>query len=283
MARKLFNAPVALVSLMDKNRQWFKSSSGLAADETPRDISFCGHAILNNQLLVVPDTLEDERFLDNPLVLGEPYIRFYAGCLIKAPDGHNIGTFCIIDYEPREFSEEDKGLLTDLASMVEREIAAVQMATMDELTDISNRRGFMILGEHSLQLCTRKQLPASLAFIDLDGFKQINDDFGHAEGDMALKRFTEQVKVACRDSDITARIGGDEFALFLIDTPRERAEEVLSRLRQSIKNLKRKRHCPYGLSFSYGIVEFDPECHDTLEAMLADGDALMYDFKRSKP
>lgn len=208
MAKRLFGVPIALVSLVDQNRQWFKSCVGLELSETSRDISFCGHAILGNEIFIIPNAIEDTRFADNPLVMDEPHIRFYAGCPLTAPDGSKLGTLCIIDQQPRSFGNEDLDVLKDLASMVERELAAVQLATLDELTNISNRRGFMLLAQHSLKTCARQKIPAALVFLDLDKFKPINDKFGHAEGDRALITFASQMKSIFRDSDVFARVGG---------------------------------------------------------------------------
>lgn len=282
MAKRLFGVPIALVSLVDENRQWFKSCLGLSVSETPRDISFCGHAILGDDLFIIPDTFLDKRFADNPLVLNDPYIRFYAGCPLRDPTGSKLGTLCIIDRQPRSLGKEDLEALTDLASMVERELAAVQLAMLDDLTKISNRRGFMMVAQHSLRLCARHKLTASLVFVDLDKFKRINDTFGHAEGDRALTVFADQIKKTCRESDSFARLGGDEFAILLIDTPKERADRVVGKLRQSVEdyNQEAKRGC--AISFSYGVVEFNPEKHRTVDAMLADGDTLMYGLKKSK-
>ncbi|MDP1932026.1 MAG: sensor domain-containing diguanylate cyclase [Gammaproteobacteria bacterium] len=282
MAKRLFGVPIALVSLVDENRQWFKSCFGLTVSETSRDISFCGHAILGNDLFIIPDTIADERFFDNPLVLNAPHIRFYAGCPLSAPSGQKLGTLCIIDRKPRSFEKDDLEALKDLASMVERELAAVQMATLDDLTAISNRRGFIMLAEYSLHICTRQKLPASLVFMDLDKFKNINDTFGHAEGDRTLTIFAEQMIAFCRDSDVCARLGGDEFAMLLTNTPKEEAENIVARLHQSITKYNLEANLGYDILFSHGIVEFDPEKHHTINAMLADGDSLMYLLKRSK-
>jgi len=219
---------------------------------------------------------------DNPLVLNDPHIRFYAGCPLRAPNGSKLGTLCIIDRQPRNFGKDDFEALKDLASMVERELSAVQMATLDELTAISNRRGFMMLAQHSLHFCARQKLAASLVFIDLDKFKPINDTFGHAEGDRALAAFAEQIKTACRESDVFARIGGDEFAILLINTSKERADSVVLRLNQSLDKYNQEAKRGYDISFSYGIVEFNPEKHHTLDAMLAEGDSLMYELKLSR-
>jgi len=121
VAQIMFDVPIALVSLVDTNRQWFKSCAGLAAKETPRSMSFCSHAILDEDVMTISDATKDERFFDNPLVTGEPNIRFYAGKPIKDPDGKMLGTLCIIDTKPREFSRADKSVLIDLANWVESE------------------------------------------------------------------------------------------------------------------------------------------------------------------
>ena len=117
LAKRLFNVPIALVTLVDKDRQWFKSCVGLDATETSRDVSFCGHAILKDDLLLVRDAREDERFHDNPLVTGEPNIRFYAGYPLTVPNGNKMGTLCLLDTKPRELDDEERALLRDLAEM----------------------------------------------------------------------------------------------------------------------------------------------------------------------
>jgi GAF domain-containing protein len=121
-AQSRFNVEIALVSLVDTNRQWFKSSCGLTASETPRDISFCGHAILQDCVLVVPNALNDPRFCDNPLVLGPPNIRFYAGAPLKHSSGHNLGTLCIIDSQAKHLEAEEIDHLRVLSHMVSMEL-----------------------------------------------------------------------------------------------------------------------------------------------------------------
>lgn len=281
LARRLFGVPIALVSLVDENRQWFKSCIGLDARETSRDISFCGHAILGDEVFIIPDTLEDERFADNPLVLDDPKIRFYAGCPLSL-NGHKLGTLCIIDQQPRRFEKEDIEALRDLASMAERELASFQLATSDELTKISNRRGFMVFAQHSLNLCARQKIPATLVFLDLDKFKSINDTFGHAEGDRALITFADQMKSSLRDSDFFARLGGDEFIVLLSNTPKQQAEETIERFRRSLKKSNQEANRGYEITFSHGIVEFNLETHPAIEELLAHGDSMMYKEKRAK-
>lgn len=282
IAKRLFDVPIVWISLVDENRQWLKSVQGIAVTDTPRDTSFCAHAILGDAMLVIPDATKDPRFADNPMVINEPHVRFYASCPIEAPGGFKLGTLSIIDTKPRDFSSEDSAALADLAYIVERELAFVHMATLDELTRISNRRGLMLLSQHSLHVCVRQKLPAVLVFMDLDQFKPINDTFGHAEGDRVLKFFAEQMKKNSRDADICARLGGDEFAMLLINSTSDLAEHTLARLRLALAQYNQAAQRGYGIAFSHGIVAFDPEKHKTIEAMLADGDALMYERKNKK-
>lgn len=128
LATYIFAVPVSLVTLVDATRQWFKSRQGFPVPETPREFSFCAHAILGNDALVVPDAMADERFSDNPLVLGVPNIRFYAGQPLTAPDGSRIGTLCIIDRRPRHLADEDVQVLKDLAAIVQGELALATYA-----------------------------------------------------------------------------------------------------------------------------------------------------------
>ncbi|WP_123071921.1 GAF domain-containing protein, partial [Massilia aurea] len=127
LAARMFDVPTALVSLIDADRQWFKSRVGLALPETPRSTSFCAHAILQDDVMVVRDACEDARFANNPLVLGDAGIRFYAGSPIEVGDGTRIGTLCIIDRVPREFGPEERTLLRDLAGIVAGEVAALEL------------------------------------------------------------------------------------------------------------------------------------------------------------
>ena len=133
IAQRAFRVPIALISLIDAERQWFKSRQGICACETSRDVSFCGHAILDEATLIVPNALHDPRFEDNPLVIGEPNIRFYAGTPLKVLGHYRVGTLCLIDRVPRTFDINNKLLIQDLAELVQQELAASKTSILEEL------------------------------------------------------------------------------------------------------------------------------------------------------
>ena len=282
LARNIFKVPIALVSLVDGDRQWFKSRAGLDATETPRDISFCGHAIVGDDVFVVPNAQDDQRFCDNPLVLDEPSIRFYAGYPLRAPNGARIGTLCIIDREPREFTKNDAEMLRSLGEMVEAELFSVTLATTDELTGLSNRRGFTMLAEHALALCHRRNIPAVLALFDLNEFKRINDELGHEEGDRVLRDFARCAIKSCRNSDIVARTGGDEFCGLFVGSSQEELAPAFARLRDQIDEINRDRDPGYPIRFSAGAAAFDPAAPVELDELVRRADVSMYERKREQ-
>ncbi|MBP2195535.1 GGDEF domain-containing protein [Pantoea cypripedii] len=282
LARRLFGVPVALVSLLEEDHQWFKSIAGESGETAPRNTSFCGHAILQDDLMVVENALEDDRFYDNPLVTGENPVRFYAGCPLRTPAGAKVGTLCIVDHQARSFDDDDCHTLRDLAAMAEAELVAFQTATSDELTQITNRRGFMTLGQLALNECLVKQLPACLTFLDLDRFKEINDTLGHRQGDRALMDFAEAMKVSFRQADIFARLGGDEFVVLFNGLQQSDAEGVLARFDRHLQRQTHDLSRLYQLHFSSGIVEFDPQQPLSLEQLLEGSDERMYAAKNKK-
>lgn len=282
MARRMFGVEISLVSLVDEDRQWFKSRQGLDASETSRDESFCAHAINHDGLFIIPNAVEDERFFDNPLVTAAPNIRFYAGYPLKLRQGVNVGTLCLIDSKPKHLDEEDKQLLNDLGAMIEQEIRSIQLATLDELTLISNRRGFLTLAEHSHRVCRRKKMLVSVILFDLNKFKPVNDNFGHHEGDFALKQFADVMRSVFRESDVIGRLGGDEFVAMLTDASDEQIAIILDRFNTEMDAMNKAINKPYLIEYSAGVASYPYDTELSLEEMIAGADAAMYEKKKDR-
>jgi diguanylate cyclase (GGDEF)-like protein len=278
LAQRLFDVPSAIITLVDRDRNWFLSKQGYDEDEASRDESFCAHAILGDDLMVVRDASKDPRFFDNPSVVADPGVRFYAGATIAGPGGSKLGTLCVFDEQPREISAADAGSLRDLAGMVEGEIAALTLAVTDDLTGLSNRRGFELSAARLLEVCRHRGVRATLLYLDLDDFKTINDAFGHDEGDAALVQFAGHLGATFRNSDVIARYGGDEFVVFLADSGDP--SSVLGRLEEILLSRNAHPMNRYPMVVSIGTAVFTGDPEETLESLLGRADQAMFDVKR---
>lgn len=278
-AQRLFDVSIAYVSLIGEDIQWFKSIQGVDIEQTPRELSFCSHTIVADDILVVEDLTQDARFRDNPIVVHPPHARFYAGVKLRAQEEYSVGTLCILDTKVRSLTGDDLEILQDLAHMIEQEFRSQSMATTDELTGLSNRRGFRGIAEHSLALCRRMKKTATLMFFDLDGFKLVNDSYGHAEGDKVLRDIGRMMLSEFRNSDVVARLGGDEFCVLLTGTNAEHIEKPLENLAAAIH--EENVNLPYKIGYSVGSVSYDPERHHQIDDLLMEADAAMYREKKA--
>lgn len=281
LAKRLFNIPIAIVNLAVDNPHWFHDQCPVG-EENKAKFSFCGNTIRGDEVLIVNDATKDPRFQQNPLVIEKPNIRFFMGCPLRGLDGSNVGTLCLFDTRRRRFSEDDIATFKDLAQLAEREVMAVHLATLDDLTQIANRRGFITLAENNLNLCKRLGRPATIAFLDLNHFKQINDRFGHAMGDHVLKVFAQYLLTIFRDSDIVARLSGDEFAVFFPDTDLSTAKENINRLQHAISKYNKKSTHHYTISFSEGLAAINTQIEQSIETLLQQADLLMYEKKHAR-
>ncbi len=250
LAKNIFNVPIALVSLVSREKQWFKSSQGLTASETSREISFCGHAILKNETFIIPNALEEAEFSDNPLVTDQPYIRFYAGHPIQF-DGHNIGTLCIIDRIPRNLTPAEIETLQSLAHWVENELKTTALShaqnlslkekeeasresMVDPLTKTWNRTGIEAVCQKEFSQTQNENTSCFFMLIGVDFFSEINDLYGHIYGDTVLKEIAQCIRSSCRSDDVIGRYEGDEFIVFSRDCSEETginlAKEILFRI-----------------------------------------------------
>ncbi len=278
VARHALQMPVAVISLVEAERQWFKSAVGVDLRETPRSESFCTHAIRASGLLVVEDAAADPRFSALPVVTGPLGVRFYAGCPLHTPEGWRVGTLCVMDRRPRRLDAAARAVLRDLAALVERGLQAHRLAHTDALTGLLDRRGLSLALERELERCRNRQLPGLLLYFDLDGFKQINDRLGHEAGDRALKLFADALRAVTRPGDLKARLGGDEFIAWLPACPEAKAEQLAQRLRQCLVSLCASQGLD-GLGFSVGLSAFDPARPLDADNLLMRADAAMFRAK----
>ena len=279
LVRSIFDVPIALVSVIDAHRQLYKASEGLPGSEVERRSTFCTYTIQSSSPLIVQDSHLDPRFADNPFVTGEPHIRFYAGAPLTTVDGHNIGTLCAMDVKPRSIGPRDVAILKELADLAMDQIDLRRLASTDPLTGAMTRRAFEDAGRRAIALALRHKHNLSLVSFDIDHFKKVNDDFGHAAGDSVLAGVALAIAGSVRESEIFGRLGGEEFALILPHTDRRGAIEVSERLRAILSGLPFE---PDGkshpISASFGVATLDLETQD-LEALLEHADAAMYEAK----
>jgi diguanylate cyclase (GGDEF)-like protein len=217
LVQRVFNVPMAAVTLIDSDRQWFKSRRGLTPSETPRSMAFCHHTIAAADGLAVEDAECDPRFAGTPLVVGEPHIRSYLGAPLRTPDGYQVGALCIIGNEVRQFSTGDREILQRFSDVVVSQMELRQLASRDSLTGVLSRRAFDHAVFEALERHRHRLVPCALAILDIDHFKQINDRFGHGCGDATLVAVTAALVHALGPTAVIGRLGGEEFGI-LIDS-----------------------------------------------------------------
>jgi len=288
LASQLFSTPIAAISLIDRERQWFKASVGLDMAETSREMSLCAHAILDpNEVLYVPDATQDPRFADNLLVVGDFGLRFYAGVPIIGPSGHALGALCVMDREPRNVSEGTLEQLKQLAVGVGSALrlhAWVQtfqkLSMTDSLTGLKNRAGF----DKSLADALNRQGPPApyvgLLFLDLDGFKAINDLFGHAGGDATLREVAQRLRQVTCMRDTISRFGGDEFCILIEDVQDIVGLDALAaRIHKALAEPFIIDRQVVPLRTSIGIAVYPGDASEP-EALIRKADAALYGAKR---
>lgn len=414
LAKVVFNTPIVFISFVDEEEQFIKAGIGTNLTRTPKSLSFCRYAIEHNKLMIVEDALLDERFKTNPFVTGEPYIRFYAGAVLRSYDQYAIGTLCIVDTKPRVLTEHEQTLLLDLAQGAQNELhlhymsalqqenkrlswisgqisngvlytdvnkrvvwcnegfsrlsgyrldeikgkkpnevlqgpetssktiqklrrqidkgwpfeadilnynksgkaywvhlygvplrgdngeifgyIAIQrdvtakmnrylelkkMAYVDELTGLANRR---YLDEHLDQFLMPTSISTSLALfiIDLNGFKRINDTFGHPAGDEVLAEVASRLINVTKQEDITARLGGDEFAIVIRDITQYQVTQLCERLlKLCLEPVLLETGDEVSFGMSIGVARY-PEDATTAKALFHLADQAMFEAKKNE-
>jgi diguanylate cyclase (GGDEF)-like protein len=280
IVKTVLDVPICAVSLVDRDRQWFKSSVGLSVPETPRSVSFCAHTIQTDQPMVIADATLDIRFSANALVVGAPFIRSYAGVPLQSPDGYNLGALCAIDTRPRRFDETQVALLRNFAALVVDELELRRIADRDHLTGALTRRGFLQAMEKEIERFKRYGRPSALLMLDVDRFKSINDRFGHPAGDIVLQAVAACCDATVRPSDVFGRLGGEEFGILLPETTADEAMAGAERFRRAIEALRFPTLDDVLATASFGVAPLTADRCDA-NRWLVDADAALYRAKHA--
>jgi len=280
LVKSILDVPIVAVSLVESERQWFKSIQGLDARETPRSISFCTYTIRGRDCMVVNDACEDPRFAQNPLVVGPPFIRSYAGAPLETPEGYNVGALCAIDQRPRDFDAGQVLVLRNFSALVVEELELRQAASRDALTKLLTRRAFSKALEGVLASTVHDGGRASLAIFDLDHFKHVNDSWGHPAGDAVLKAVATTCTALKRDADIIGRLGGEEFAVLMPGLCGSAAVSAAERLRLAIEKAVAPEWPDIPFTASFGVADLDVTLEST-GLWVASADSALYRAKQA--
>ncbi|MCH8181406.1 MAG: sensor domain-containing diguanylate cyclase [Proteobacteria bacterium] len=288
LAALTLDAPIALVSLLDEERAWFKSRVGLDFAQVARDSALCHHTLQAPQgALVVEDLASDPRFPAQPLGPHAPPLRFYAGTALVDASGHALGTLAVLDTQARRWSATAQQQLDDLRvlalSVLDNHRRAVQLRTLaltDALTGLSNRVHFERALEAELGHAMRMDSPFTLLLLDLDGFKAVNDGFGHAAGDEVLREVSQRIRAQLRQGDVLARLGGDEFGIVMRDGSDDAAKALARRIVKAVSQpITLGSGDVVGVGVSIGLAAYSEQISH-VRVLLAQADQALYQAKK---
>jgi diguanylate cyclase (GGDEF)-like protein len=294
LAAEVCGVPFAFVSLVDRDRVWVKSYFGMKSQSRPRDDDYCSWAILEDVALNIPDLTRDARTANISITVGPPGYRMYTGANLLTSDGYRIGSLCVLDDRPRVLSEQQMKMLLRLSRQVmalielrysQRSLAAAlttmeRLASVDEMTGLCNRRVLMERLDIEVERARRFGSPLAVIMMDLDHFKRINDDHGHAMGDSVLMNVGGLVRDGLRQVDLAGRYGGEEFCLILPGTDLAGGAALAESLRRTIENFEHV-HGDHVLSAtsSFGVAAFDIDTEADAKALLKAADDALYRAK----
>lgn len=312
LARQVCGTPQAVMTFVAEDRQWFKAAEGIEGEETERGIAFCDVAIRRpGDVTVVNDASQHPIFRHYPQVTGPDHLRFYAGAPMVTPEGHALGTVCVVDTVPRELDPQQLEALRSLArlavqllelrrshlesqrQLAERELMNRELlrhqqqlearnselateASTDLLTGLLNRTGLEKARQDIAGHAPALNMPFSVAILDIDHFKRINDSLGHAAGDEVLRLVGEEIARGVRGGDIAVRYGGEEFLVIMPNTPVAGARTVVERIRSEIAG---RAGLPMPVTISAGLA-MGLAGRDEPESIFRAADQALYLAKR---
>jgi diguanylate cyclase (GGDEF)-like protein len=288
MAARICEAPYAFISLVDSDRVWIKSCVGMQAAFFLRDECYCSLAIFGDST-DIPDLTQDARTAGLPMTVNAPFMRMYSSVTLRSSDGYPLGTLCVMDTRPRSLDGDQRRILGRLARQVmaliesrahEKALQATllkleKLATTDELTGLLNRRA--LLSRLTLEVARTRRARSCLALvmIDLDFFKEVNDRYGHAGGDLVLANVGRLLQDGARSTDIAGRYGGEELCLILPDTNLAGARILAEGLRVKIAAFVHGDGAgPGRVTASFGVAVADHAGGDCSSLLKVADDAL---------
>ena len=290
--------PVVAVTAVTHDRQWFKSVTGWDVCELPLNESLCARTVEKRRPVVIRDLTRHPRYSRHPHVVGPPKFRCYASVPLLSVKGTAIGTFCAMDFEPRKLSRGMYQSLLHLADLAQRELLAGllqnaqsalisklsiarRQALLDPLTQTWNRRGGMMLIESCLESAREDGHGLAVLAIDVDEFKQVNDNFGHAAGDQALRVVTRELLSCVRENDGVCRSGGDEFFVVINGVDCETIENIATRVKRRIEQsvFAAQDGRPVRVTVSIGARCVTGDYGGSAEELLAEADRVLYENK----
>lgn len=275
------NSPIAAVSIVERKRQSFLAIRGMPDTPLALDQSICAITIKDNRPLIIEDAQHDSDVAGYDLVSGSAGIRSYLGVPVVSADGYNLGTVCVMDTKSRRFTEQDVTILVNLARLAAAQLATRQPESYDFLTGAMTRRRFQLEVEREFERATRYERPASLLFLDVDDFREVNKRLGPGMADEVLKTVSNRCSEALRTTDSFGRIGGEEFAMLLPETLAYESSQCAERLREVISKLRfRSEAGVVAITASFGISPLN----DTIKSAtqwFAQADIALYAAKQS--
>jgi diguanylate cyclase (GGDEF)-like protein len=296
LAAKVCEVPYAFISLVDTDRVWVKSCTGMQMGELPRGESYCSLAVLGEASTEIPDLSDDSRTAHMALTVSAPHMRMYSSVALTSSDGHAIGTLCVLDTKPGRLRDDQRTTLAKLARQVmalielranERNLeAAVRelelLATTDDLTGLHNRRSLQARMKFEVARARRFRAPLSALMIDVDHFKKINDEHGHVVGDQVLANIGRLLRENVRVIDMPTRYGGEELCVLLPNTPMEGACKLAENLRAKIEaQIHMAGARQLQITASIGVGTFNHMEIDDAESLLKQADDALYRAKHA--
>lgn len=294
LAAKVCDVPYAFITLVDAERVFVKSFTGLTVDSMPRGQCYCSLAVLGDDATEICDLSKDARTAGMPLTTEAPYMRMYSSVPLTTSDGYAIGTLCVMNTRPGCLSTAQREMLGKLARQVMAllELRANQralkssmdelemLATTDELTGLHNRRSLMNRLKFEVARTRRFRTPLSAVMVDIDHFKNINDEFGHQVGDEVLAAVGRLVRENVRVIDVAGRYGGEELCILLPNTPLEGARKFAETLRSRIEAQVHSAGArTVAVTASLGVGSFNHMDIDDADMLLKQADAALYRAK----